>query len=151
MSKNIVKVIYDNGEENSFDVEQIKGKEEIRNSLPIDQNQDWRVNKAYKKQFKKFEKSILKGLDEETVKDYSKDYLDLKDEDENDCDCEDLNISDLDDEELLVELSSRKLLGFKNLNIINVDLFTRFSKIITVANPLDLENIIVELEKKYNL
>jgi hypothetical protein len=38
-----------------------------------------------------------------------------------------------------------------NVNIISIDLFTRFSRVITKAENQELETIISELEKKYNL
>ena len=49
----------------------------------------------------------------------------------------------------MAELSRRKLFGYTNVNIISVDLFTRFSRLITVARNQELETIIMELEKKY--
>jgi hypothetical protein len=37
------------------------------------------------------------------------------------------------------------------VNIISIDLFTRFSRLITVADNQELETIIWDLEKKYNI
>ena len=151
MEKKIVKVVYDNGEEKSIDSEKIKSKEQIKDALSIGEKQDWRVNRAYNRQFKDLERDVLWQLDDETVKDYAKDHLDLKDEDENDCDCQDKDVSDFEDDELMAELSRRNLLGYANVNIISIDLFTRFSRVITKADNQELEKIISELEKKYNL
>jgi hypothetical protein len=151
MDKKIIKVVYDNGEEKFIESENFKSREQIQEALPIGEKQDWRVNRTYDRQFQELERDILWVLDDETVKDYAKDHLDLKDEDENDCDCDDKDVSDFEDDELMAELSRRNLLGYANVNIISIDLFTRFSRIITVAPFQELETIISELEKKYNL
>ena len=149
MDKNIVKVVYDNGEEKV--IGEYKSKKQILKNLPIGEKQDWRVNRHYGKQFKEIEREVLWGLDDDMVKDYAKDHLDLKDEDENDCDCDDKDIQDFEDDEIMAELIRRNLLGYVNVNIISIDLFTRFSRVITVADNQELETIISELEKKYNL
>jgi hypothetical protein len=151
MDKKIVKVVYDNGEEKSIESEKIKSREQIKDGLPIGEKQDWRVNRVYDRQFKDFERDVLWALDDDMVKDYAKDHLDLKDENENDCDCKDKDVSDFEDNELMAELSRRNLLGYANVNIISIDLFTRFSRVITKADNQELETIISELEKKYNL
>ena len=151
MDKKIVKVVYDNGEIKLIEKENIKSREQIKDALIIGEKQDWRVNRAYDRQFKELERDVLWGLDEDLVKEYAKDHLDLKDEDENDCDCHDKDVSDFEDDELMAELSRRNLLGYANVNIISIDLFTRFSRVITVADNQELETIISELEKKYNL
>ena len=151
MDKKIAKVVYDNGEIKSVDRKKIKSKEKIKDALPIGEKQDWRVNRVYDRQFKELEKEVLWGLDEDLVKEYAKDHLNLKDEDENDCDCHDKDASDFEDDELMTELSRRNLLGYANVNIISIDLFTRFSRVVTVADNQELETIISELEKKYNL
>ena len=151
MDKKIVKVVYDNGEEILIESEKIKSRQQIQDGLPIGEKQDWKVNRAYERQFKEIERDVLWGLDEDMVKDYAKDHLYLKDEDENDCDCHDKDVSDFEDDELMAELSRRNLLGYTNVNIISIDLFTRFSRVITVAENQELEVIVSELEKKYNL
>jgi hypothetical protein len=153
MDKKIVKVVYDNGEEKSIEIEKIKSREQIKDDLPIGEKQDWRVSRVYDVQFKELEKAVLSELGEDMVKNYAKDHLDLKDEDEDesDCDCEDKDVSDFEDKELMAELSRRNLLGYANINIISIDLFTRFSRVITTVNNQDLETIISDLETKYNL
>jgi hypothetical protein len=151
MDKKIVKVVYDNGEIKLVEKEKIKSREQIKDALPIGEKQDWRVNRAYDRQFQELERAVLWELDEDIVKEYAKDHLDLKDEDDNDCDCDDKDVSDFEDEELMAELSSRNLFGYTNVNIISIDLFTRFSRVITVGDNNELEIIISELEKKYNL
>ena len=110
---------------------------------------DWKANRHYERQFYKIEKDILWSLNDDEVKDYAIDHLDLKEED--DCDCDEKDILDFEDNEIMAELSRRKLLGYANLNIISLDLFSRFSRVITVANNQELETMILELEKKYNL
>lgn len=151
MDKRIVKVIYDNGEEKVFD--KYKSKEHILHDLPIGEKEDWRVNRIYNRQFKDFEREILWALDDDMVTDYAKDHLSLKDEDENDCDCDckETDISDFEDDEILSEIANRNYLGYANMNIITINLFERLSRIIGVADNLELENIISELEKKHNL
>jgi len=153
MDKKIVKVVYDNGEEKSIEIEKIKSREQIKDDLPIGEKHDWRVSRVYDVQFKDLERDVLSQLGEDMVKNYAKDHLDLKDEDEDesDCDCEDKDVSDFEDKELMAELSRRNLLGYANINIISIDLFTRFSRVITTVNNQDLETIISDLETKYNL
>ena len=151
MDKKIVKVVYDNGEIKLIEKKNLKSREQITDALIIGEKQDWRVERAYDRQFKELERDVLWGLDEDLVKEYAKDHLDLKDEDENDCDCHDKDVSDFEDDELMAELSRRNLLGYANVNIISIDLFTRFSRVITVADNQELETIISELEKKHNL
>jgi predicted DNA-binding antitoxin AbrB/MazE fold protein len=151
MDKKIVKVVYDNGEIKLIEKKNLKSREQIKDALIIGEKQDWRVERAYDRQFKELERDVLWGLDEDLVKEYAKDHLDLKDEDENDCDCHDKDVSDFEDDELMAELSRRNLLGYANVNIISIDLFTRFSRVITVADNQELETIISELEKKHNL
>lgn len=149
MDKRIIKVIYDSGEEKVFG--DYKSKEQIKDSFPIGEKEDWRVNRTYNRQFRDFEKQILWELDDDMVTDYAKDHLDLKDEDENDCDCVETDISDFEDDELFSELAKRNHLGYGNMNIITTNLFERLSRIIGVADNLELEKIISELEKKHNL
>ena len=152
MHKRITKVVYDNGEENCIEANNIKSKEEILQYLPIGKKQDWRVDRVYDKQFKKLERDVLWALDDEMVKDYAKTHLDLKEEDENDCNCDDeKDISDFEDDELLAEIAIRNNLGYANVNIVTIDLFDRFTRLVGVADNLELENIIIELEKKHNL
>jgi hypothetical protein len=147
MDKKIIKVIYDDGTDDS--VKNLKTIEDIKKDFDYDS--DWKINRHYERQFKEFERSVLWNIEEEIVKDYAKDHLDLKDEDENECDCDDKDVSDYEDDELMSELSRRNLLGYANVNIISIDLFTRFSRVITVASNQELETIILELEKKHNL
>lgn len=149
MDKRIVKVIYDNGEEKV--VGEYKSKEQIKEEKPIGEKEDWRVNRTYNRQFKDFERDILWELDDDMVTDYAKDHLYLKDEDENDCDCHEKDLEDFEDDEILSELAKRNYLGYANMNIITINLFERLSRIIGVADNLELENIISELEKKHNL
>ena len=147
MSKKIVKAIYDDGTEIS--VKDLKTLEQIKKDYVYDKEHKYICH--YERQFQGFERDILKELNDETVKEYAKDHLDLKDEDENDCDCKDKDISDFEDEELMAELLGRNLLGYANADIISIDLFTRFSRVITKANNQELETIISELETKYKL
>jgi hypothetical protein len=147
MDKKIVKAIYNDGTEIS--VKDLKTLEQIKKDYNYDR--DWKYVRHYERQFYTIEKDVLWTLEDDLVTDYAKDHLDLKDEDDNDCDCDDKDVQDFEDNELITELSRRKLLGYDSLNIISIDLFTRFSRVITVADNQELETIISELEKKYNL
>lgn len=147
MSKNIVKVVYD--DETEVSVKDFKTLELIKKDYVYDK--EWQYVRHYERQFTEIVNSILEGLDDDLVKEYAKDNLDLKDENENDCDCEDIGVSDFKDNELMAELSSRNLFGYTNVNIISTDHFTRLSRLITVADYRELEIIISDLEKKYNL
>ena len=147
MDKKIVKVIYNDGTDIS--VKDLKTIEQIKKDYNYDR--DWKYLRHYERQFYTIEKDVLWTLEDDLVTDYAKDHLDLKDEDDNDCDCDEKDVSDFEDVELMAELSSRNLFGYTNINIISIDLFTRFSRVITVADNQELETIISELEKKYNL
>jgi len=147
MDNKIVKVIYTDGEEK--ELKDWKTPQELKSEFGY--SIDWEANRHYKRQFLKFEEDVLLSLDDDSVRSYAKYNLDLKDEGENDCDCKDKDVSDFEDEELTAELIRRNMLGYVNVNIISIDLFTRFSRIITVADNQELEAIISELEKKYNI
>jgi hypothetical protein len=147
VSKKIIKVIYNDQTEDC--VKDLKSLEDIKKDFEYDK--DWKTYRHYERQFQELERAVLWELDDDTVREYAKDHLDLKDEDENDCDCDKTDISDFDDTELMAELSSRNLFGYKNVNIINIDLLTRFFKILTFGNNAELESVITDLEKKYNL
>jgi hypothetical protein len=147
MDKKIVKAIYNDGTEIS--VKDLKTLEQIKKDYNYDR--DWKYVRHYERQFYTIEKDVLWTLEDDLVTDYTKDHLDLKDESENDCDCDDKDVQDFEDEELMAELVRRNILGYINVNIISIDLFTRFSRIITIADNQELETIILELEKKYNL
>ncbi len=147
MDKKIVKVIYTDG--GQIEVKDWKTPEQLKSEFSY--GMDWKANRHYDRQFKDIERDVLWGLDDSIVKDYAKDHLDLKDEDENECDCDDKDVSDYEDDELMAELTRRNLLGYANVNIISIDLFTRFSRLITVADNQELETIIWDLEKKYNI
>jgi hypothetical protein len=147
MDKKIVKVIYTDGEQ--IEVKDWKTPEQLKSEFSY--GMDWKANRHYDRQFKDIERDVLWGLDDSIVKDYAKDHLDLKDEDENECDCDDKDVSDYEDNELMAELSRRNLFGYANVNIMSIDIFTRFSRVITVADNQELETIIWDLEKKYNI
>ena len=147
MDKKIVKAIYNDGTE--IYAKDLKTLEQIKKDYIYDK--EWKYVRHYERQFYAIEKDVLWTLEDDTVTDYAKDHLNLKDEDDNDCDCDEKDVSDFEDVELMAELSRRNLLGYANVNIISIDLFTRFSRVITVADNQELETIISELEKKYNL
>lgn len=137
----IVKVIYDDGS--------IK---EHENTTPLviseDKKEQWKYNRIYERQFRDFEKKILKDLDQDTVETYAVDYFDLVDPDE--VDNEEKDISDFSDEEIMEEVRDRKLLGGDN-SIISEQFITRFSKIIEKENQILLDSLLTEFENKLNL
>lgn len=147
MDKKIIKVVFD--DQTELTVGEHKTIEQIKAEYTYDK--DWKVNRHYQRQFQTIERDILWNLDDDTVKDYAKDHLDLVEQDDCDCDCKEKDISDFEDNEIMAELSSRKILGQTNTNIITIDLFTRFSKVLNFADTQELDKIITELELKYKL
>ena len=147
MDKKIVKAIYNDGTE--ICVKDLKTLEQIKKDYVYDK--EWKYVRHYERQFYAIEKDVLWTLEDDLVTDYAKDHLDLKDEDENDCDCHEKDLEDFEDDEIILELAKRNYLGYANMNIITINLFERLSRIIGVADNLELENIISELEKKHNL
>lgn len=140
--KRIVKVIYT---DDTFD--------EVVNPKPykvVEGEESWKAFRRYEAQFRDIEKSVLSCIDNDIVEDYAKDYLDLIDPDDCECDCEDADISDLDDSELIEEISIRYF-GGKGLDIVTNLLFERFIKVLAVADKLELDEIIKNQEVKHNL
>jgi hypothetical protein len=139
MDKRIVKVIYT---DDTF--------EEVVNPQPykvVEGEERWKAFRRYEAQFRDLEKSVLRFLDNDIVEDYAKDYLDLIDPDDCECDCEDADISDLDDSELIDEISKRYF-GGKGLDIVTNLLFERFIKVLAVADKSELDEIIKNQEIK---
>ena len=147
MVKKIVKVVFD--DQTELTVGEHKTIEQIKTDYTYDK--DWKVTRHYKRQFQTLERIILGNVEDDTVKDYAKDYLDLVEQGDCDCDCEEKDISDFEDNEIVAELVSRNILGQTNANIITIDLFTRFSKVLNFADAQELDSIITELELKYKL
>jgi hypothetical protein len=142
IQKRIIKVIY---EDDTFD--------EVLNVKPFEikeGEQRWEAFRRYERQFRDLEKSVLSSIDNDIVEDYAKDYLDLIDLDDCECDCEDADVSDLDDSELIDEIS-RRYFGGKGLDIVTNLLFERFIKVLAVADKAELEAIIKNQEIKNQL
>lgn len=135
----IVKVIYQDGTE-----------KELQNILPLivneDKSEQWRNQNKYNRQFKRFEEDILDDLDQDTVEDYAENNFDFIKED----DVEDKKIEDYDDDEIMDEVRSRKLLGNNN-SIISGQFIIRFSKIMEKESQILLDNLLTEFENKLNL
>lgn len=144
MTPKIVKVIFDNG-----DILELGNI----NSITSEDYKDWRKRNIWEKQFEEFEKQILENLDEDTIKDYAKDWLDLIDEDDcdckdTDCDCDDISeVSDLD---LIKEVYSR-ITKQRTADIITADLFFRFTKVLQFADKFEIDNILLEQEQKLKI
>ena len=147
MDKRIIKVIYD--DETEISVQDLKTLEQIKKDYTYDK--EWKFIRHYNRQFQTIEKDVLWNLEDDFVKEYAKDHLALKNEDDNDCDCEDKTIFDFEDNDLVSELVRRNFFGYDSLNIVSIDLFTRFSRIMTVVSSQELESVITELENKHNL
>ena len=144
MTPRITKVILDNG-----DVLELGSV----NPITPEDYKDWRLRYNYEKQFEEFEKQILENLDEDTIKDYAKDWLDLIDEDDcdckdNDCDCDD--ISEVSDLELIKEVYSR-ITKQRTADIISADLFFRFTKVLQFADKFEIDRILLEQEQKLKI
>lgn len=137
----IVKVIYQDGTE-----------KELKNIIPLviseDKKEQWKNNTPYKRQFRDFEKQILKDLDQDTIESYAVDYFDLVDSDE--VDSEEKDISDFKDEEIMEEVRDRKLLGGDN-SIVSEQFIARFSRIMEKENQILLDNVLTDFENKLNI
>lgn len=147
MVKKIVKVVFDDQTELTI------GEHKTIEQIKTDQTHDkqWKEERHYQRQFITLERAILRNLDDDTVRRYAKDDLDLVEQGNCDCDCEEKDISDFEDNEIMAELVSRNILGQANPDIITTDLFIRFSKVLTVADVQELEALISELETKHGL
>lgn len=150
MDKKIVKVIYnDNSEDSVGDIltsEQIKEKYDYKS----DYKSDYLLSKHYTRQFNRFEIRILSSLNNSVIKEYAIDEFDLVEDDEKDCKCKD--ICDYEDFELIAELSRRNNIGYGKTDIISVGLLERFTLVLGKAdNNTEIENVISNLETKYNL
>ena len=144
MKPRIKKIILDNG-----DILELGSV----NSITEEDYKDWRKRWVWEKQFEEFEKQILENLDEDTIKDYAKDWLDLIDEDDcdckdKDCDCDD--ISEVSDLELIKEVYSR-ITKQRTADIITADLFFRFTKVLQFADKFEIDKILLEQEQKLKI
>jgi len=139
--KKIVKIIYNDGTHDEIvnitklDIEGVAEIMEI-----------YKRERAYERQFRELEKTILENINQDVVENYAEWNFDLINEDE----IEKTNIEDFSDEDILQELADRKILG-GNTNIINQDFLLRFSKIIEKENNILLESILNDFEKKLKL
>lgn len=143
MKNQIVKVIYLNGEEKEFKSE-IKPLAETTKETP-----KWKARYEYLRQFKEFEETILKSLNNDTVKSYAEWTFDLVEDHEDDDEDDEKGIDEFSDSELLEELKCRKL--HINHSILTEDFLPRFLKIIEKENSILLDNLLTEFEKKLNL
>jgi hypothetical protein len=144
MCKNIVKVIFDDNTE--LTIGEIKTKEQIKQSNDY-YDTDWKIERAYNRQFNQIERDVLKELNDDNVIDYAIEYLDLIEE--NDCDCpEEKYISDFDDSEILSEAIHRKIIPVKT-DIITMSLLDRMLKVLDVADREELNQILEKLEQKH--
>ena len=134
----IKKIIFDDGSEKEFIPElpkYIDDKTEIK----------WRTNRQL---IRWEQEEILPNLLTD-IEDYAKQNYDLIDEDEKD------DISDFDDDDLIMEAEKRKLhlrnASIKNENIINENYLDRFAEIINRGNDIEIGNFLYDLEVKYHI
>jgi len=139
--KKIVKIIYNDGTHDEIVNIPKLDIEGVAESMEI-----YKRERAYERQFREFEKTILENINQNVVENYAEWNFDLINEDE----IEKTNIEDFSDEDILQELADRKILG-GNTNIINQDFLLRFSKIIEKENNILLESILNDFEKKLKL
>ena len=98
MSKNIVKVIFDDKSELSVD--KFISLDDMK--LKYKDEPEWIVKRNYEKQFRNVERDLLHEMNESIIEDFAKDKLEFIHED--DCDCQDeKDICDFNDSEILSE------------------------------------------------
>jgi hypothetical protein len=140
--KRIVKVIYT---DDTFD--------EVVNPKPFEIREGekhWEAFRRYERQFRDLEESVLRSIDNDIVEDYAKDYFDLIDPDDCECDCEEKDVSDFEDSDLLNEIS-RRYFGKNGLDIIANSIFDRFIKVLSVADKSELDEILKNQEIKHKI
>lgn len=140
--KRIVKVIYT---DDTFD--------EVVNPQPykvVEGEERWKAFRRYERQFRDLEESVLRSIDSDIVEDYAKDHFDLIDPDDCECDCNDADISDFEDSDLLNEIS-RRYFGKNGLDIIANSIFDRFIKVLSVADKSELDEILKNQEVKHKI
>jgi len=93
---------------------------------------------------KYFEKQILNQINEDTIRDYAIDNLDLVSEDE----VEEKKIEDFSDSEIEEEYFSNIKLGF---TVVTQGFVSRFFKVIEKGNPIEIEDFLRQQEQQYNI
>ena len=143
MSKNIVKVIFDDKSELSVDT--FMSLDDMK--LKYKDKPDWIAKHNYESQFRNLERDLLHEMNDSIIEDYAKDQLYLIDED--DCDCADeKDICDFEDSEILSEAMHRKIISIKT-DIVNMSFFYRTMKVLDVVDHSELNLFLCEMEKKY--
>ncbi|SHF17047.1 hypothetical protein [Chryseobacterium vrystaatense] len=139
MSSKIIKIVMEDG--SSFDYKE----------KPIDHFGSKEVESTKYKffnQHKHWEEKALSYFNLD-IEDYAKDLFDLIDSDEKN------DISDFDDEDILMEVESRCLLPeaveLENSNILNEGFVDRFVNIINRGDNSEIENALAFLEFKYKI
>lgn len=99
----------------------------------------------YKQQFKAFEHKVLRKLNQDIVESYSVSEFDLIPEDEIEDKSEEKEINDFSDEEVSEQYFANLRMQLSLINKIHID---RFLKIISLANPNDIEKFLQEQELK---
>ena len=111
---------------------------------------DFKSAYGYRGQFRDFEDTILDYIDEDRIERYAEWSLDMVKSDDCECDCDEEDISDYTDNQLIDEIS-RRYFGNKGFDIITNSLFDRFTKVLVVADKSELDEIIKNQEVKHNL
>lgn len=99
----------------------------------------------YKQQFKAFEHKILRKLNQDIVESYAVGEFDLIPEDEIEDKSEEKEINDFSDEEVSEQYFANLRMQLSLINKIHID---RFLKVISLANPSDIEKFLQEQELK---
>lgn len=141
---NIVKLLYDDGEELALEVTPM---EEI---WPTDDSSaKFQKQRDHRMQFRRFQRKILSVLDSQIVEDYAKDQFDLIDE--YDSVCNDVHLDTCSDKLLFEEASARGLIANYKPNIVNENFAFRFAQIVDRGNPIEIDNWLSEMEAKLRL
>ena len=141
--KRIVKVIYT---DDTFD--------EVVNPKPFEIREGekhWEAFRRYERQFRDLEKSVLSSIDNDIVEDYAKDYFDLIDPDDCECDCDHNDtIEDIDDDIVIREAFCR-MVGNDFNDIISQDLMKRFVQVLYASDKPKIEEYIKQKEIELKL
>ena len=135
----IKKIIFEDGSEKEFIPETQKYIDDKPAVL------QWRINR----QLIRWEQDEILPYLLTDIEEYAKDEYNLIDEYDK------VDISDFDDDDLIMEAKKRKLhlrnAEIKNENIINENYLVRFAEIINRGNDIEIGKILDELEKKYHI
>lgn len=144
MQKRIIKIIFTDGE--------ILELTPIPKALVFDgtesQQEKFKERINQQKYFDRFDKKIIRYLDEEIIKNYAKDTFDLIDEDDCDCPKNKSDLSDFSMEEIIDDIMYNNNI---NNTILSTSFIYRFINIMKQSNPIIIDGILSDLETKNNI